>query len=386
MRTGFVRGLCAALVVVSTGCQVYDSSLLDSGVDGGRVDAGPCNSRVPPARPSTPDAADTEEVIFGLRMVVLDQTDGDAWQRMGLDLDGLCTGPPAYETECLPPRRSQPPGDGDDGIDNTFGSDLFPLVDLAVMGLQSTARAAQEEGKLPAVRIRQWNGMDDDPQVDVTVTNAIYMVRDAGDGTPAAHRLEAFEPVDPMSGMRLPFPLWDGTDFAYFRVDTFFEGDLDRPLIRDDNAYVVDRWIVASLPARVEILFPADEVGVLVRLTDATAIGRISEDGLTLEDAVVSGRWAVLDLLSTAENIGVCRGTGQYDILTGQLDTIADIRAQPGTGGPTARCDAISLGVGFTGTRMHIGGLTMGPPVANICVGVDGGASSLDAGVGMDGG
>lgn len=393
MRSRVTKGVCVALIVASAGCQVYDPSLVDSGVDAAGVDAGPCNSRVPPPRPTVADGADGEEIIFGLRNVVLAQADGEAWRDIGLDLDERCTVAPAFDAECHPRRRAQAPVDGNDGIDNAFGSDLFPLVDLAVGGLEETARAAQEEGKLPVVRIRGWNGMDDDPRVDVTISNSIYAVNDAGDGTPALHRVEAFEPVDIATGERLPFPVWDGTDFAFFREDTFFDGDPEQPLIRDDNAYVVGRRVVANLPSRVEILFPADLVGVLVKVTDATAIGRISDDGLTLEDAVVSGRWAVLDLLMTAENIGVCRETPQYDILVGQLDSIADIRSMPGTGGPDSICDAISVGVGFTGTRLRFGGVTPGPPVANVCTTTDGGTTDPDAGptdpdagVGMDGG
>ena len=115
-------------------------------------------------------------------------------------------------------------------------------------------------------------------------------------------------------------------------------------------------------------------------------MGRISDDELTLENAVVSGRWSILDLLSTAENIGVCRGTGQYDILEAQLNAIADIRSRSGTGGPGVTCDAISVAVEFTGTRILCGGLTPGPAIANVCVDGDGGAPGLDAGVGMDGG
>ncbi len=369
-----------ALIGWVTGCQVYDASLLDAGVDGGSVDAGPCNHRVAPARPTSADGPDGEELIFGLRQVVLQQDEGGLWRGIGLDLDGICTTDPTYATECRPPRRTRPPVDGEDGIDNVFGAELFPLVDLAVMGLETTARQAQEEGKLPVVRIRGWNGMDDDPRVDVAVTNAIYMVRAEGDA-PVAHTVNAlFEPE--VMGMRAPFPVWDGTDFGYFRVGTFFDGDPDQPTIRDDNAYVVDRWVVARLPERVEILFPAMDVGVLVRLTDASAIGRISADGLTLEDATVSGRWSILDLLSTAENVGICRDSDSYDILSSQLDTIADVRSRPGTGGDGVTCDAISLGVVFTGTRMRWGGLTEGPPVRNVCIEGDGGVPSLDAGMG----
>jgi len=375
-----------ALLPAAAGCQVYDASLVDAGTDAGTFDAGSCANRVPPPRPDVEDGADAEEVLFGLRMVVLSQEDGDLWRTIGLDLDGNCTQEPSFASECVPPRRSRPPVDGEDGIDNVFGSDLFPLVDLAVGGLEETAQAAQEEGKLPVVRIRGWNGEDDDPRVDVAITNAIYTVPAMGD-MPIPHMVENFAPVD-MMGDPVPFPAWDGTDFGFFRLATFFDGDPARPTIRDDNAYVSNRFVVAQLPERVEILFPADDVGVLVRLTDATAVGRISDDGLTLENAVVSGRWSIIDLLSTAENVGICPESDSYNILLGQLDSIADVRSRPGTGGEGIECDALSLGVQFTGTRLRWGGLVEGPPIRNVCEDplVDGGTPSADAGVRMDGG
>ncbi|MEZ4338997.1 MAG: hypothetical protein R3B82_20460 [Sandaracinaceae bacterium] len=380
MGTFVGRGLALAVIGLAAGCQVYDASLVDAGTDAEVPDAGPCDLRTAPERPEVDDGPDGEELLFGLRMVVLQQDEGAAWREIGLDLDGYCTQAPTYATECRPPRRTRPPEDGVDGIDNVFGAELFPLVDLAVPGLQMTARAAQEEGKLPIVRIRGWNGMDDDPRVDVAITNAIYMVRGEA-GAPVPHTVnESFEPVD-MDGARLPLPAWDGTDFGFFRETTFLDGNPDQPIIRDDTAYVANRYVVARLPERVEILFPAMDVGVLVRLTDATAIGRISDDGLTLENAVVSGRWSILDLLSTAENVGICRDSDSYGILAGQLDTIADVRSRPGTGGDGVTCDALSLGVVFTGSRLLWGGLTEGPPVRNVCTETDGGVPMLDGGV-----
>ena len=342
-------------------------------------DAGAADLRKPPARPTSADGDDGAEYLYGLRAVVLNQ-DGERWRQIGLDLDDRNTQPPDFDKECKPPRRAQPPTDGEQGIDNTFGSDLFPLVDLTVPGLEATARAAQDEGKLPVLRIRGWNGEDDDPRVDVTITNAIFVVPGTADMAPEIEAVD-FEPRYLSDGTRPPFPNWDGNDYGWFRTETFLDGDPDRPLLRDDNAYIANRVIVARLPERIEILFPAEEVGVLVKVTGAIAMGRLSDDLTSIENVVVAGRWAVNDLLSTAENVGVCRGTPQYDILSGQLDTIADIRSNPGTGGPDVLCDAISLGVGFTGSRMRWGGLTPGPLVRNVCV-----DPLPDAGMGSDAG
>ncbi|MEQ8456894.1 MAG: hypothetical protein RLO52_10545 [Sandaracinaceae bacterium] len=370
------------VVTLAAGCQVYDPSLVeeDSGV--ALPDTGPATLRHPPPRPTGMDGDDGEERLYGLRMVMLNQ-DGERWRDIGYDLDGRFTAEPGFDTECLPPRRSRPPVDGNQGIDNVFGASLFPLVDLTVPGLQETAQAAQEEGKLPVLRMRGWNGEDDDPRVDITVTNAIFMTAAESDGSPPEVEVVDFEPRRLSDGTRPDFPAWDGTDYGWFREETFLEGDPELPLLRDDNAYVAGRLVVARLPERVEILFPADDLGVIVKLTDARATGTISADGSTLENVVVAGRWAIIDLLSTAENVGVCRDTAQYDILTGQLDTIADIRSAAGSGGEGVRCDAISLGVQFTGSRLRWGGLTPGPPVRNVCTDprTDGGPSGMDGGM-----
>lgn len=376
--TGVLIGLFA--MSVGAGCRVYDETLLQAD-DGG---AG-CALRRPPTRPSGAEGDDEAEYVFGLRDVVLDQG-GDLWRDLGFDLDGLCTTTSNYVFECSPPSRPRPPTDGNDGIDNTFGRELFPLVDLTVPGLQETARAAQLEGKLPALRMRGWNGEDDDSRVDITITTGVFALPPADDGSIPDFDIVDFSPVDPRTREVL-LPRWDGQDYGFFRASTFFDEDPERPLLRDDNAYVRNRRVVARLPERVEILFPGEVVGVLVRVTDATAVGTISEDASTLEDVIITGRWAILDLLATAENVGVCRGTDNYRILSGQLDTIADIRSMPGSGGEGVECDAISVAVGFTGYRMRWGGLTPGEEVADACASMmtdggvpDGGTSQTDAG------
>lgn len=371
-----------ALAVV--GCQVYDPDLVDAGRDAG--EAPPCNSRRPPVRPEMPDGDDGEEYLFGLAEVFLDQE--EEWRNIGFDLDEVCTVEPTFETECRPMRRSQPPSDGNDGIDNVFGSDLFPLVEIAVTGLQDTARAAAEDGTMPLMRLRGWNGEDDDRRVDVTITSAIYAVP----ADPMTGEIPTFDVVDfkPQVG-GMPFrPIFDGNDYAFLREDTFFEGDPERPLIRDDNAYVAGRYVVARLPDRFEIVFPSMTVGVVVTLTDGIAVGRISDDLMMLEDVVVGGRWAILDLLSTAENVGLCMGDDNYNLLVGTLDRIADVRAQPGSGGEGVVCDAVSAGVTFVGRRVQYGGLVPGPAVIDQCSGdggvPDAGSMGMDGGVPSDGG
>lgn len=389
---GAVGVVGALSSLLSSACVVYDPTLV-SDEDAGPVgmdadnDAGPqlTGSRQPPSRPTDPDdGVDMGERVWGLRQVVLNQ--GDEWVNTGFDLDNLYTQRPGYVSECTPPTTSVRPAlDGNEGIDNVFGSDLYPLVELTVPGLEMTARMAQEQGYgLPIIRVTGWNGTQNDARIDVVITTSVFMTSAAGAGPDTPPIVDIVSPRDVrIGGSPAPAPAWDGEDWSWVRDDSYVGGDLTRPIIRDDNAYVRDGVFVTRLPSGIDILFPAMDVGILVRLTDAIAVGTLGASG-DLETVTVAGRWSIIDLLSTAENVGICRGTTEYNVLAGQLNRIADLRRQPpDPGDPILDCDALSLGVTFYGSRMRIAGLTPGAPVLNQCLN-DAGVLFQDAGTSMD--
>jgi len=373
------------------GCNAFDGSLLPR--DGGVTDTGPAGpSRRPPERPTIDDGPDMFETLdFVLKDIVMKQ-EGDDWKSIGFDLDGLDSRGDGAPVECVPPKRTaRPEIDGDDGIDNSFGHVLFPLVNLVVPGIDETARMSEEEGLGAVVfRIRGYNGEANDPRVDVTVVQTVFGTPGGPDDTaPPSLEVRDFAGYLP-DGSLAPFPAWDGNDWFWVRAESFAAGDETRPRIRDNNAYITDYQLVVHLPDGVELVFPGPDQGVAVVLTNGIAVGRIAEDFNSFGPVVVGGRWPVTALLETAQALGVCVGDTQFGLLTGQLDTIADIRATPGTGGPGVECDALSIGVTFMGYRGRWAGLTPGQPLPNQCelrmmdAGVaDGGA---DAGVPADGG
>lgn len=327
------------------------------------------------------EGMETPEIAFGLRRVRLNQ--GGEWREIGYDLDGYCTRAPDRLNEC---RIMDPsPTDGVDGIDNVFGESLYPLVEAAVDNLEAMAVAAQEEGRgLPVLRIRQWNGTENDPQIEVVIAQGVFgtTAEASGGGPPAVDIISPTE-WTLADGSPLPLPTWDGDDYLWLRSDAFLGGDIEQPLIVDRTAYMRDGVFVARLPDGVDIIFPTDDIGVLVRLTDAVATGVLSEDGLTLDPVIVAGRWRVTDLLGTAENIGLCEGTPLYNTLANRLEDIADVLGQsPDPGAPLVNCDAVSIGVTFLGTRANLVTTTPGLPLANICeeTGGDVGTMDLDAG------
>lgn len=388
VRATLQRGLAVASTLAA-GCIVYDPALVerDAGIDVfGEIDAPPVGSRQPPPRPPGPDdGTDIGEVAFGLRMVVLQQR-GGAWMDIGYDLDHRHTVPPDNDSECRTPSGGAPPADGNDGIDNVFGAQLYPIVEASVPGLEEAARGAFEVGLgLPVLRITGWNGEPNDPRIHVVITTTVVTTSAQGpaDGPPM---IEVVRPGEVrIDSMPPPAPRWDGNDWAWVRSDSYVGGDLSRPQIEDDNGYVANGTIVARLPTGLDItfLFPGMGLGVLVRLSDAIATGQLDANG-NLDPVVVAGRWSLADLLSAAEHVGICRGTPQYRIFEDQLNRIADVRREPTRpGDPVLDCNAVSLGVTFLGTRFRVAGLLEAAPVLNRCA-HDAGIADHDAGSRLD--
>lgn len=382
------RGVQSALIAVALmGCSVFDPGLVEElERDAGRdafvpPDTGPADAGAPdtfdagedagtvvfstaPLRPpATTEGPDVDERLYALRDALLNQ-DGDRWRTIGFDLDGLHTEAPEYDIECTPPdTESEPEVDGEGGIDNAFSHRLFPLLQLALPGLERSVRDSQAAGiGALLLRVTGFNGTTDDPRVDVS-----FMQSAAGTSSSEAASFTGFDLVNEVGGAAALPPAWDGSDRWWARDDGFFSEDENQPLIRDDNAYVSDGRLVMRLPERAQFLFiTGTEVGARVRLTDATLMVDLRE-GESFGHVVIAGRWSILDLLDTGENIGICMGSEQRTIVDSQLLVIADVRSTAGSGGEGVECDAISIGVTFQAVPGTWAGLGPSVPVPNPC-------------------
>ncbi len=217
------------------------------------------------------------------------------------------------------------------------------------------------------VTIRRWNHQDNDPQIDVVVTQSVFGTPGTPDGGVPDVAIDGSVGTLPDGGM-LPYPAWDGNDWFWARTDNFLGGDMSRPLVEDDNAYVANRQMVVTLPDGVQQILSSDAMaGLLVKMTDAHSVGTISADESRLTNAIVAGRWSLIDLLATSNSLGVCSGSIQFAILSAQLNRFADVRRTPGTGGPGVKCDAVSIGVEYTGYRGRVAGVALGRPLSDQC-------------------
>jgi hypothetical protein len=198
------------------------------------------------------------------------------------------------------------------------------------------------------LRIEGWNGEADDGLVDVTLAFAV-------DVLPAGTSLPA-EGLAFRNG--LPPPAWDGTDTAYPSATYFTGPPTTIPLLRDDAAYVSGRTLVVALPDRGPIDLAARALsggtGVLrIRLTGASLVAQISEDGERIESAVLIGRWARADILAYLDDLGICPGASPvvdmflaaFNLLVGRS---LDLRSSVPSPGPSTPCDALSLALPFS--------------------------------------
>jgi hypothetical protein len=388
----------SSFFLAASGCRVFDESFLDPpdaglpdagpGEDGG-PDAGPpgdagCTPRHPPERPAPFDAGvpDDQELAFALRDLVLDQR-GAAWLDIGYDLDGKCSYPPPPATdagpgvdagepdagrgagwmiECVPPNvGSAPETDGNEGIDNSYGSNFSLLILAFVSELREQLDAEHAEGRgVVLLRLREWNGQDDDARVEVAIASGVRT-------EPASSGVDGGMGDGGVDAGTAP-PRWDGTDTFVPSADDFVPGDPPRrPNIVNDNAYVAGRTLVVQLPDRSRFVWAGEGLSLTLALVDPLLTGRISDDGLRLQGVTLAGRWARLDLLDGLEGVGFCAGSENRTALEMLFDTAADLREDPAAAGPGTVCNAVSTAIEMTGYGGQWGPLAAPGPLPSAC-------------------
>jgi hypothetical protein len=329
-----------ALVLLSA-CEAFDASLLDASIDA----AGVCNPKRPPPAPG-PSGADGPEIVFALRDVTFEQA---APFDLAYDLDGLCSAEPDRTSECTAPSGSDFEPDGPDGTDNVVGRVVIPSIVVFHGPVDVPLREQQALGLgTILLRVRGWNGEDDDDRVSVAFAGGAF-------GTPPL--MDGSAPPLPPPGMLPPPPVWDGRDY-FWAKDADFGGDPETPRYSDDAAYVIDRVLVARPPDGASFVLVSSDASLEVVLSGALFTATIDPGGTGLSSAILAGRWRGTDVVRTMSSYGICDGTMEGDRILALLEMNADLLAAPGMGG---ECTSLSAGIGFTGVRVSWAGLASPP-------------------------
>lgn len=347
---------------------------------------GDCVPLLPPPRPAGSDDGTGEVRWYAVR--TLDVGGTRPWSELGYDFDGRCTTLDSTDLICAPAPGFTPVADGPGGVDNVFAQSIAPLLDVFVPGFFAQANIDLDRGRFGIlVRVAGWNGLPDDPLVEVGVVDGVEGLRmgeTLGDGGMVAE--DASVPLED-GGMRTRSLRWDGTDRWYANEGSFLAGDPATPLTRDRAAYVANGMLVARSPGGLTFTLSAVLFSLPVRLGNGLLLtGRLVDRGRRIEGGTLAGAWAVDDaLVALAEGFGICPGTLPYDRYAQTLEHVADLPLS-GDPGPTIPCGAFSTGIGFAATGMELAGLAPSIPMGPGCDGDgglgDGGTSDGDAGVG----
>jgi hypothetical protein len=355
--------LLMASLLVAPACSVYDSSLMEGGL------------ATVPGRPSAGSSStdDNVEAVFAFRNVSLDQS-GDRWRRFGLDLDGMNTTSVDDAAECVA-ANGNPPLDGNKGIDNSFGQYVLPTVVSLISCLEDNIALNQGCGRgTVLLRLRNWNGTPNDAKVDVSVLSAV-------DGT-SLDDVSGLQWGGPsgsslmLAGMAedAPDPAWDGEDYYFVDPTSVVANDIERPEVWKSDAYIRNGRVVLPVNDGETFVFLTGPGSFSISI-NGFLIADISEDGETLEKGLLAGRFAVGELISTLEPLGICDDAFRGSVV-GLLTDNLDLRADPGVGSPDDQCTATGVAFSFQGVRARIAD-TIAPvelPIPDPCA--DGGPES----------
>ena len=317
---------------------------VDAGVDADAapdvVEAGTsgCARATYPDPPSGSDAADLPPIVLAVRTLDL----GESTQTPpGYDLDNTCSCAFEAGPSCMSDKQHC---DGPGGVDNG-SAQFFKLVQVAAGS--STFSSEAFSAKIEAgtfsliIRVTKYNGKADDPSVQV----AMY----------------------PSSGA-LSAPTWGGADAWGIQGQSVIADDPDQPVYKSEGAYVSKGTLVAALPA-IEATLGAEENSMKLLLTGGVLTGTLVDtpSGWSIASGLIAARWRIQDVfaaLSTyrdsngkpiCTDLAIVYQTAKAAICNG-LDILADPAAAK-----TERCDALSIGIGYTAYQAAIGSVEAPP-------------------------
>ena len=314
----------ATALTAAQGCSSSDSG-------GGTTTA--TAGKVPPAPPTGAAPSDTPGRTFALNQLFLGETGRnaaqlkDAWKDYGYNIDGLTTTKDSKDVcQRVAGAESAKQEDGNGGIDNSFGRNVLALILSLAPTPTKTINDAIQSGSFTI--LMEVKGLTDDPKQTNTGLSGRLLVGGAfGEGkkptfTPADDWPYREDPKVPITG-------------AYINNGTFVNGSGGATV---ELSLFVQNVQLALTINRAVITFDHSAPG---EITNGTISGVINSESL------VTGIEKIASRLSAQ----FCEGGSTLDTIKATIRQASDIKSD-GTNVAGAPCDAISIGIGFTGKQV----------------------------------
>lgn len=301
----------------------------------------PCVGTRPPERADGGSAGGTITIINALATFEFgDVADLQKPNTKGIDLDRTCT--------CPGPRSCKPVQgagvcDFPNGVDNAAGGFFLSL--LSVLGREANETAKIQRGEHGLlVRMKNYNGLPDDDDVEVAIFNSFGLDTSSDGG------VDASVPA---------VPKFDGQDRWTIDAKSLLGGTAYLPNIVDTRGYVRDGVVVAQVSNAIRIgPYTVPIVGGVL-MAHLVKIG----DSFGVDDGVLSGRANARELLTSLESVPnpldnskyLCGTDVVFTNLRDRFCQTLDLPTDQSVDGKDAPCDAASFSVRFTSSPAILG-------------------------------
>lgn len=340
--------LVVLLAAVAAGCSTAKTDATTP------IPPAPAHASCLPPAPSGPAPDGSENLVLALRSIDFGDATADGWKSLGCDLDGLVSDATSTDV-CRPAAGANADAvktDGDDGIDNSFGANVVPILRGLEPDFASTNDALFAGGK----------------------QSILLVIEKLGAGpTYAGVRAALYQGGDLTATTGGEPPRWDGTDVWPIAAESVANGDPNEPNVVFPNSYVADgTWASGSTGSLMLRLIVGGYL-VVIPVEHAWLSLSLAGDGKAPMSGAISGVVRVETLWDAnfwigPHKLGEKCPNSPTDALSWQIRQAADILAD-GTQDPTRTCDAISIGLAFTAAPVELGGVVpASPPPPDGCV------------------
>jgi hypothetical protein len=335
---GFIT-VAAPLALAGQGCGGDDASgNKGNGSDGGTGGPGGTTGE-PPAKPSAGATTSTAERNFAVYELLLGDATRNgpesdiAWKTFGYNLDGKVSTARSNDG-CKPVAGASPKvkDDGENGIDNSFGANVVPLITGAQADAPAMVNRTFTNGDFTL--LFDVTGLSDEATQTATGLSGIVLAGgDFGSGQPTFTKADNW-PVRPEL---LSNP-----------------SDAKSSTVRFSDAYVVNGTFVARADLKLNIRLGSTEIALDLKKAIVTFdhAGEKADNGtiagvVTTEQFITQMRRVVGNLAPS-----LCGSGG--DQIERTLREASDIMADGTAGDPSQECTGISLGIGFKASEIAV--------------------------------
>ncbi len=309
----------------------------------------------PPADPGGPAAAGTTPTVLAISKLYLGDTDKqgnpdpNAWKSLGYDIDGIVSTPHGTN-HCKPVDGANPTNvktDGNNGIDNSFGENLLPLITSLAQDVSASVNQSISDGSF-TVMVKMDN-VDSQANQD-GITAALYGGAKMGSA-----------------------PVWDGTDKWPVVPELLNGGNINDPKVQFAKSFVADNTWVSGSQGDLALNLAVQGYNLTLNIGKAVITMKLAGDRKSASGGIIAGVINTEDLVSQLKKVAgsfdpsLCDGP-TFESIAQQIRVASDIMSNGTNGDPSKTCDAISIGIGFDAQQVQLGDVApVSPPGADPC-------------------